>query len=262
MSESTPPKDDPWSRVSYRKLVAWDRRIEREAPFLARLLDEAPDRSVVDLGCGTGEHVAWFARQGARAVGLDHSEAMLAQARDHEQKGEGRFVFGELDEASRALVNEELFGLAICLGNVLPHVLEADRMIRIAHEVAAVLHPGGTALFQILNYERILTHGERHLPLNFRPGDGDDEIVFLRLMRPISRERILFYPTTLHLNPGAEQPVTVQSTRRVELRPWTFADLGPSFEEAGFALEAFGSMQGDAFDPGSSSDLVVRARLR
>ena len=72
------------------------RRIEREGPFLRRLLDAAPDRSVLDLGCGTGEHTAFFADEGARAVGVDRSEAMLTAARDHEAAGRGRFLEGDL----------------------------------------------------------------------------------------------------------------------------------------------------------------------
>ncbi len=37
--------------------------------------------SLLDVGCGTGHFTRWFARQGLRAVGLDESAAMLAQAR-------------------------------------------------------------------------------------------------------------------------------------------------------------------------------------
>lgn len=254
--------DDPYSRVEYRRLIAWERRILREAPLLERLLEEAPDRSVLDLGCGTGEHVAFFAEQGARAVGLDSSPSMLERAREHERAGRGRFVEGDLRDAPAALKDEEPFGLALCLGNVLPHLRTEDDLRAFAGSTAEVLRPGGRLLAQILNYEALLARGDRHLPLNFREGDDGTEIVFLRLLRPDPEGGLLFFPTTLELDPSAETPVTVRSSRRVELRPWTSADLVPTLEGAGFSVALHGDVSGGPFHPEESVDLVLVATLR
>ena len=102
-------------------------------------MGRAPERSVIDLGWGTGEHVAFFSNEEVRAVGLDRSEAMIEAARDYEETGKGRFVLGDATEARAALGNEPPFGLAICLGNVLPpHVTEDAELARFlaaAHEV-------------------------------------------------------------------------------------------------------------------------------
>jgi len=45
-------------------------------------LPDVAGADVLDLGCGTGYWCAWFARLGARPVGLDVSEAQLATARE------------------------------------------------------------------------------------------------------------------------------------------------------------------------------------
>lgn len=252
--------DDPYSRTAYRRMIAWKRRIEREGPFLLRLLDAAPDRSVLDLGCGTGEHTAFLARAGARAVGLDRSEAMLTAARDHEARGEGRFVVGDMLAAGAYLEDEPPFGLALCLGNVLPHVLTEGELERFVAAVDGSLAAGGCLLLQILNYDRIVTQGIRALPVNVRAGEGDDEIVFLRLMRPTQDGRILFFPTTLTLDPASEEPVAVETTRRVELRAWTATDLESRFRAQGMEVELCGDMHGGPYDPAASNDLVVLAR--
>ena len=63
MSDDPNRPDDEYSRVNYRRLIAWKKRIVREAPFLRSLLGRAPDRSVIDLGCETGEHGAFFSRR-------------------------------------------------------------------------------------------------------------------------------------------------------------------------------------------------------
>lgn len=260
---------DPYARSEYRRLIAWGPRIEREAPFLLSLLARAPERSLIDLGCGTGEHVAFFAREGARAVGLDRSEDMLAKAREHEARGEGRFVAGDIIEADRALAGEPRFGLALSLGNTLPHLLEDDQLQRFLHAARTLLLPGGLLAVQLLGYRRIIERGVRTLPVNVRREDeGQDsgdpsadaprrETVFLRLMTPVSEHRLLFFPTTLSLDPASEEPVRVERTRRVELRPWTEKELVPAFEAAEFDVELFGSMTGELYEPLESSDLVV-----
>jgi SAM-dependent methyltransferase len=45
------------------------------------VLGDVTDLDVVELGCGTAYWSAWFARRGARPVGLDVSESQLATAR-------------------------------------------------------------------------------------------------------------------------------------------------------------------------------------
>ncbi len=259
MSEPNRP-DDPYSRAEYRRLIAWTARIEREGPFLRSLLAAAPDRSVIDLGCGTGEHVAYFAQEGARAVGLDQSESMIEAAKEHEADGNGRFVLGDALEAASVLPDEAPFGLALCLGNMLPHIQEDDELERFIAQVAAVLAPRGLFLLQILNYTRIREGKIRHLPVNFREGDGDEEIVFLRLMKTLPEGRLLFFPTTLTLDADAEEPVAVKMTRRVPLRAWTDEDLVPRFQAAGFDVTLHGTMQGDTYHALESNDLILVAQ--
>ncbi len=251
---------DPYARSEYRRLIAWETRIAREAPFLERLLDAAPDRSVLDIGCGTGEHTAFFARLGARAVGLDRSESMLEAARDHQARQEGRFVEGDVLDASALLAGEAPFGLAICLGNMLPHVLEDDELAAFVTAVHDHLAPSATFLLQILNYERIVGQGVRALPVNLRAGEDGEEIVFLRLMTPQPDGRILFFPTTLTLDADSEEPVAVKTTRRVPLRAWTAPELRERFEAAGMAVKLHGDMQGGPYEPARSPDLVLTAQ--
>ena len=259
MNDDPHSPDDQYSRVNYRRLIAWEQRITREAPFLLSLLDRAPERSVVDLGCGTGEHVAFFAGADVRAVGLDRSEAMIGAAKDHEDAGNGRFVLGDAMEARAALGDEPSFGLAVCLGNMLPQIAEGPDLARVLASLHGILLPGGLLLIQILNYEGILGSGKRSLPVNVRPGDDGKEIVFLRLMSPAEHGRVLFFPATLELDPDAEEPLTVTMSRRVELRAWTRADLAPALAAAGFEAVFHGDMAGGEFVVDDSTDLVVVA---
>ncbi|MBI4604294.1 MAG: class I SAM-dependent methyltransferase [Planctomycetes bacterium] len=258
----SPAADDPYSRVDYRRVIAWPERVRREAPFLFRVLAGAPARSVADLGCGTGEHCRFLAGEGFRVAGLDSSESMLERARDGPLPPDLRFALGDIREAEQALGGP--FGAAICLGNTLVHLVEPDDLRRALQSVRAILEPAGHFLFQILNYDRIFAQKARYLPLNFRPAPADDgEVVFLRLLEPLEGGRVRFCPSTLLYDPAADPPLKVVSSRIVDLRGWRLGELAPLLEEGGLEVaEVHGDMEGGPFDAASSQDLVVVARRR
>lgn len=254
------PEEDPYSRVDYRRFVAWPERVRRESPFLMSILETAPDRSVIDLGCGTGEHSRYLAGKGFRVLGLDRSESMLAKAREEPLPPNLRFVLAEIREFEAKVTGK--FGAALCLGNTLVHIQEREELELALKQIAGVLEPAGVFLFQILNYERVFKHGIRHLPINFRR-EEKGEIIFLRLMEPLGEGRVRFCPTTLRYDPGADPPVELVRSRTIELRGWTREELFPVLERTGFAVESVhGDMQGGLLEPHASQDLVVVARLR
>ena len=253
--------DSPYKRLSYRRLIAWPERMAREEPFLAAQIDRAPERSVLDLGCGTGEHARHLASRGIRTLGVDRSEAQIEAAREYEDEFPPhgpRFVLGSAEEL--AAVTEERFGAAICLGNVLPHFEDAALAATLAG-LATVLVPGGRLVAQVVNYERIFAGDLRHLPVNLRPEPGGDgEIVFLRLLKRDGKRHVLFFPSTLTLRPGVEPPVAVEASKEVRLRAWRLQELESALGRAGFAVDGvFGDMEGGAFAAPTSSDLVVTA---
>lgn len=261
MSETGDPKErgDPYARLDYRRLIAWPRRIRREAPFLRAVLDAAPERSVADLGCGTGEHSRFLAGEGFRVAGLDSSPSMLERAREEPLPPNLRFVDGDLREADRAL--GERFGAAVCLGNTLVHLTEDDDLDRAIAAVRRALLPGGRLLFQVLNYERIFEKGLRHLPLDFREAEDEEgEIVFLRLIEPLPGGRVRFCPSTLRYDPKADPPLEVLRSRIVDLRGWRRPELETKLTRAGFRIAHIGGdMEGGDYDPLESTDLVVVA---
>lgn len=249
---------DPYSRVEYRRLIAWPERIEREWPMLSRVLEAGPSRRVLDLGCGTGEHARRLAAEGFEVVGLDASESMLEQARSEPAPANLQFVLGDLREIPA--VTEGSFGGAICLGNTLPHLLTRKDLLRMMRGLRERLLPGAPFLLQILNYDRIFATGDRALPVNFRP-DPDGEIAFVRLMTPQADGTVLFYPMTLLVRPGCDPPVELKHAREVRLHGWRRAEVEEVLAAAGFPdREAFSGFDGGAWDAVSSRDLILVAR--
>lgn len=252
-----PPTDDPYSRLDYRRLIAWPARIEREWPFLESVLAAGPSRRLLDLGSGTGEHARFLAAQGFEVVGVDASAAHLELAREGPPTPGVEFVLGDLADLGSLVAGE--FGGAICLGNTLPHLTERERLARAFTALRRLLLPGAPLLLQVLNYDKIFAAGERALPLSFREHDGE-RIVFLRLMDPRPDGTVWFNPTTLRYRPGEEPPVEVTATKNVRLRGWRRGELEALLDEAGFGeRERFGGMRREPYAELESPDLVLVA---
>jgi tRNA (cmo5U34)-methyltransferase len=123
---------------SYLELMA------REVPAYARLQDEVaaasgagPVRDMLDLGTGTGETArrVLAAHPGARLVGLDASEAMLAVAREALPGADLRVARLE-DPLPAGPFDLVVSALAV-------HHLDGPGKADLFARVAAVLRPGG-----------------------------------------------------------------------------------------------------------------------
>ena len=133
---------DFWNRnaADWRVQVgdAGDRnRFLASDPVLWAFAGEVAGRDVLDAGCGTGYLARQLAARGARVVGVDHSEAMLAIARQAAPD-----VDFQLDSASE-LATLEADAFDILVSNyVLMDLPDLEGAARAFHRV---LRPGGRA---------------------------------------------------------------------------------------------------------------------
>lgn len=249
-----PSEPDAYGRIAYLSLIAWPERLQREAPLLLRVLEGAPSRRVLDLGCGSGEHTRFLNSLGFEVTGVDASPSQLEACRASDPGG--RYVQAGLTELVDVI--EAGQGGAICVGNTLPHLCEEAEVRAFFSGLARCLLPGAPFLLQVLNYDRILDRGERTFPVVLRPGEVEGEdTVFLRLMTHHGGGRLTFTPATLRYRPGTGAPLELAAAHDVPLRGWRRAEIEPLLREAGFRVsEVFGTMTAEAWS-GASSDLVV-----
>jgi SAM-dependent methyltransferase len=123
-------------RDPYATCFAYSRR--RLDLLLTRLLPAARgDVRLLDVGCGTGHHLARLGARGYRGAGVDGSGAMLAQTRA--LLSGVPLVQGDVTRLPFATA---AFDVALCV-EVLRYLPDGRPLLR---EIARVLRPGGTCL--------------------------------------------------------------------------------------------------------------------
>ena len=125
--------------ASYSTTPPWDIGRPQDA-FAALAADGSLGPDVLDVGCGTGEHVLMAAAAGCAAVGIDISPTAirLAEAKAQERGTSPRFVVG--DALALEALGEQ-FDVVLDCG--LFHVFQDDDRRAFVESLARVVRAGG-----------------------------------------------------------------------------------------------------------------------
>jgi SAM-dependent methyltransferase len=139
MKEEEPPGSARYDGVAdwYDEHVAWSSAAA--APLLARLAGRGPGRCV-DVGCGTGVHLATLAEGGWSVVGVDASADQLRVAR----RRAGPLVAG-LVQADAARL-PFLAGSCTLVVSAFTHT-DVEDFTSLAREARRILEPGGRFVY-------------------------------------------------------------------------------------------------------------------
>jgi glycine/sarcosine N-methyltransferase len=182
---------------------------------------------VLDIGCATGEVALYLAERGQTVTGMDLDRDLidLARAKQSEQGiKNARFVVGNMNHVDR-MFSPGLFRFALCLGNTLVHLLSSEEMDRFIEKVGMILSGGGSFVFQILNYDKILAHRIEELPII-----DNEKITFQRRYEFRSRKGLLTFRTRLAVKATSEiihntirlYPLRLEEARNMLLHHDTF----------------------------------------
>ena len=136
------------------------RDLSIDTALIRSLLADREKPALLDLGCGTGEHLSPLSRYGVRCVGIDSSEEMLTVARD---RFPGRIEFMRGDMRDFDYYGE--FDLITSLFGSFNYLLDDPDIEKTLWNAWRALKPEGICLFEIWNsypvekiWKKELTH--------------------------------------------------------------------------------------------------------
>lgn len=125
-------------------LLYEEKDYDSECDLLERIIKKhctSKVRSILDLGCGTGNHTLRFAERGYEMTGVDRSNDMLDIAR---QKTRDKGLSCEFFESDiKAFDNSKKYDVVIMMFAVLGYHLENEEVIRALRTVRTHLKKGG-----------------------------------------------------------------------------------------------------------------------
>jgi glycine/sarcosine N-methyltransferase len=234
----------------YDEMTRFHARFDSEEQMLIKWQSHYRFQSALDSACGTGLHAILLARMGIAVTASDISEKMLVKARENAVAAQTKVTWIKASLQNLAGVIQDKFDVVFCLGNSLPHVLDADELRQVLSSFRFLLNPTGHIVIQMLNYHKILSGQDRIVAIQ-RHGNHE----FVRFYDFITdRLRFNVLAITWHGNTASH---SLSSTL---LHPYQWQELETPLASCGFThTELYGDMNFTPFDREKSANLVIVA---
>lgn len=122
------------------------RDIGQDASFITGLLAGRKGAALLDLGCGTGEHLGLLAKAGFRCTGVDVSEEMILTARRRFPEGI-EFIRSDMKDISFT----NAFDMVICLFGSFNYLIFDAEIVEMLGRIRASMRPGAVGVMEIWN---------------------------------------------------------------------------------------------------------------
>lgn len=133
----------------YDAALAGTPLLEVDLPFAERWLQ--PPGRLIDLGCGTGRLLISFAQRGYSCVGVDLSEAMLAQARAKADRAGATVELVKANLVELDVLPAAAFDHAACLFSTFGLIRGRANRQRMLGHVRRIVRPGGRFVLHVHN---------------------------------------------------------------------------------------------------------------
>lgn len=130
----------------YFAIESAHRKVENDINLIRSYLSNFPDPSILDLGCGTGEHLNILSSECSSCIGLDNSIEMLNIAKE---RFPGKIQFVRKNFRNFDFYNE--FDIIISLFGSMVYLVNDRDVDTFFWNTWRALKPGGIGIFEVWN---------------------------------------------------------------------------------------------------------------
>jgi SAM-dependent methyltransferase len=166
------PSANPWEAIFRDKGRVFSEPHE-DMPQIVSLLRARAAQTILDVGCGTGRHVVYFAHHGFSVSGIDHSPAGIALTQSwlHAEGLSAMLCVGDIMEP---LPYKDACFDAVISTQVIHHAVLAT-IKRLIKEIERVLKDEGFVFITVPKLRNQGTRFEQIEPDTFIPLDGPEK---------------------------------------------------------------------------------------
>lgn len=229
----------------YNSMIPLEKQIESKTKFFKRFIKDST-KSAADLGAGSGADSIALANLGLNVTAFEPSQEMLKQAEINftKQKVEVNTNNKKISEIDEKFHNS--FDLVVSLGNTFANVNRGEIEESIA-KLIELLKKDGTAIIQILNYDKVLSEKERIVNIT-----ESNQKQFIRFY-DFCGNKVYFNILSYYNNDFSRRDLIT-----TEIFPYTKSFLQNLFTKNGVqVLEFYGDMKMANFDENKSNDLIM-----
>jgi len=230
----------------------------RDVEFWQRLA-AAQDGPVLELGCGTGRIAVPVARAGARIVGIDRSDEMLARARKRVMRARvgGRLALVRGDIRDLPFTARTKFSAVLAAYGILQSLTRERDLRRTFTSVARVLRRGGIFAIDVVPDLPKWDEYRNRISLSGRHG-RHSTLTLVETVRQDRAKRLTIFDQEYRERRGSERRVHRFS---LTFRTLTVPQMRRRLERAGFRILAvLGDYQGGPWDPRADVWIILAAK--
>ena len=228
------------------------RNIRQDITFVKTLVPVGKSIRLLDLGCGTGEHLALFANEGYECVGIDSSQAMLRVAKE---RNSGPRISYALNSVSTFDYFEE-FDIITSFFGSLDYLLSDEDVDAVMWNTWRSLKSGGLAVFELWNAAPVIMIGKKEMGIVSTTEDKD-----IRIDRERGFELIQNDPAIVEVR-YRYHVIEKGKLRMLEdthrMRAFTLDEIKLFIAKNGFRLKSYyANTQKEGYSPTSNRTVIV-----
>lgn len=237
-----------WLSKRYDLIINQKARLSREIPDLVEVLRKLNAKTVLDVGCGTGEHSIALAQEGFEVAGIDRSSKMIDVAEEKikslPSQTQQRVKFISKDYKSLDTLLGKKFDAAIFMGSTLAHVENPQQLLQ---EVSRVLNNRAIIICQVVNYDKVIKVNKRLYDFNIRKSSyPEEEQAFLRFCDEKEKG---FLTQNLSVFVRSSKRWTFRGMQSMRVYPLTKAKVTAFLKKVKFSnIKSYGGEKGFFYD--------------